>query len=155
MQVDIIEGNLNIDSHKQNFVKLLNEYISDKMGGGAQFNEETRKKLLNDLLNFPTLMIYFAKFRETFIGMAVCFLGYSTFKAKRLINIHDIIVSKDFRNKGVGRKIIETVIKKGKELDCCKITLEVRNDNENAKKLYQSIGFDDSTPPMFFWNKPL
>ena len=97
----------------------------------------------------------FAVVDGDYCGMAVCFHGYSTFNAKKLINIHDIIVSKKHRNKGIGRSMLEFIINKGKNTGCCKVTLEVRIDNDNAKHLYASLGFKDSDPPMLFWNKRL
>jgi ribosomal protein S18 acetylase RimI-like enzyme len=34
-----------------------------------------------------------------------------------------------------------------------KLTLEVRQDNKNAKQLYKCLGFKDCKPPMLFWVK--
>jgi ribosomal protein S18 acetylase RimI-like enzyme len=45
------------------------------------------------------------------------------------------------------------VIEKARELGYCKVTLEVRDDNRNAKELYQSLGFKDTEPKMHFWTK--
>ncbi|HLP14690.1 MAG TPA: GNAT family N-acetyltransferase [Bacteroidota bacterium] len=39
--------------------------------------------------------------------------------------------------------------------DCCKVTLEVRVDNDAAQSLYQKFGFCDTPPPMHFWTHHL
>ena len=82
-------------------------------------------------------------------------MGYSTFNAKPLINIHDIIVKKEYRNMGVAKKILEKIVEYGKDTGCCKITLEVRIDNEIANHLYKNSGFIQSDPPMKFLHKKL
>jgi ribosomal protein S18 acetylase RimI-like enzyme len=155
MEIKIIEGNLNNNLHKKNFIRLLNEYIQDKMGGGELHDDEKSIKIINDLINFPTFMVFFAAADEEYAGMANCFVGYSTFNAMPIINIHDIIVSHRYRNMGFGRKILEHIIEKGKKDGFFKITLEVRTDNENAKHLYSKLGFIESEPPMLFWHKKL
>jgi ribosomal protein S18 acetylase RimI-like enzyme len=155
MSLKIFEGNLNDKTHRINFIRLLNEYILDKMGGGKTFKGRKSEELANDLTDFPTFRLVFATIDEDYIGMAVYFFGYSTFNAKRLINIHDIIVSEKFRNMGIGRSMLEFIIEMAKKYDCCKITLEVRTDNENAKHLYSDLGFIESTPVMLFWHRPI
>ncbi|OHD05373.1 MAG: hypothetical protein A2086_08525 [Spirochaetes bacterium GWD1_27_9] len=147
----IIESDLQNQKEQEAFIDLLNNYIKDGMGGGMPFETQIVKdKLLNDIKNFPTKKIFFAIIDEKFVGMAVTFVGYSTFNAKPLINIHDIIVLKEFRNKGIGKNLITAIFQKAKSLNCCKITLEVRSDNESAQHLYKKIGFTESNPPMKF-----
>ena len=50
--------------------------------------------------------------RDNPVGAAVCFIGFSTFAAKPLINIHDFVVLPAARGKGVGRRLLEAVEKK-------------------------------------------
>lgn len=52
-----------------------------------------------------------------------------------------ISVFKQYHNIGVGTALMDTVIKKAKELKLHKIELEVRNDNPNAIHLYEKLGF--------------
>ena len=59
-----------------------------------------------------------------------CFIGFATFAARSLINIHDLHVTADHRRRGIGR-----------ELECCKLTLEVQENNRPALSLYGSFGF--------------
>jgi ribosomal protein S18 acetylase RimI-like enzyme len=82
-------------------------------------------------------------------------MNFATFTVKPFINIHDVIVTGDWRNKGIGRKMIEAVIQKATEAGCSKVTLEVREDNENAKYLYNTLGFYDAEPRQYYWQKYL
>jgi ribosomal protein S18 acetylase RimI-like enzyme len=84
-----------------------------------------------------------------------CFINFVTFAAQPFINIHDIIVVPKARGIGVGRALMEAIIKKANELNCAKITLEVREDNHLAQNLYKKLGFKDGEPKMLFWTKYL
>jgi len=64
-------------------------------------------------------------------------------------------VYSDYRNKGLGKALMEKLIELSTERDYCKITLEVREDNFQAQGLYYSLGFEECTPTMLFWTKIL
>lgn len=55
--------------------------------------------------------------------------------------ITNIAVHPDYRGKGIGKKLMESLISSLKEENCIAITLEVRESNEVAKNLYKSFGF--------------
>ncbi len=60
------------------------------------------------------------------------------------IHIHDIVVSKKFRNKGIGTTMIRYLIESAKRVNKNKICLEVNARNTIAKKLYNKMGFMES-----------
>jgi ribosomal protein S18 acetylase RimI-like enzyme len=66
-----------------------------------------------------------------------------------------VIVLKEFRGKGLGKALIAKLINISEERGYCKLTLEVREDNQNARQLYQSLGFRDCEPRMYFWTRKL
>jgi ribosomal protein S18 acetylase RimI-like enzyme len=52
-------------------------------------------------------------------------------------------VSKQYRGMGIARRLIEEVVMKAKWLkDIEQINLTVISNNENAKKLYEKLGFE-------------
>jgi ribosomal protein S18 acetylase RimI-like enzyme len=141
--------------HQEMFAKLIAHYMLDPMGGGISMADKQQKQLVEGMKDHPSSFVLFACSNDTFIGLATCFVNFSTFKAKPFMNIHDVIVLEEFRGHGVGRKLMEKCIDIARERDYCKITLEVRDDNLSAMKLYKSLGFDDVKPIMHFWTKTL
>jgi ribosomal protein S18 acetylase RimI-like enzyme len=92
------------------------------------------------------------------VGLAVCFLGFSTFQARPLLNIHDLAVRPNHRGAGVGGALLGAVESEALRMGCCKVTLEVRTDNHTAQSLYRRAGFGPGTDPSFgyaFWTKTL
>lgn len=59
-------------------------------------------------------------------------------------HITNIAVSKDYRRLGLGKKLLEELIKLCEEKEVSSMTLEVREDNEPAKELYKAYGFIES-----------
>ena len=55
--------------------------------------------------------------------------------------IHDVVVSEDFRRIGLGRKLVNHMLRTGRHEGICDFTLEVRKSNEAAIKLYEEFGF--------------
>jgi ribosomal protein S18 acetylase RimI-like enzyme len=154
-ELSIVEGDLSRTDHAQAFLRLLNAYILDEMGGGAPIVGEKAGRLIAELRRFPSKVILFAKKDDSLVGMSVSFIAYSTFKACLLLNIHDFIVLTGYRGQGVGRKLMEATEARARQLGCGKITLEVRRDNEKARQLYASMGYGECAPPMSFWVKYL
>ena len=153
--IDIIPCDFENPAHCEALVSLMNEYISDKMGGGTPYTDEQKSQLVEGLRNHPSKLVLLATAGDEFIGLTNCFVNFATFTVKPYINIHDVIVTRSWRNNRVGRRLVEKVIEKASELGCSKVTLEVRADNHNAKFLYNSLGFYDAEPRQYYWTKYL
>ena len=142
--------------HCQRLVELINHYKLDPMGGESQSLSETQAiDLVNGLASHSSCFVLFVLYDGRIVGLATCFMNFSTFCAKPYINIHDIIIEREYRGKGLGRTLLEKIISLAQEQNYCKVNLEVRDDNISAKQLYASLGFQDTTPRMLFWTKML
>jgi ribosomal protein S18 acetylase RimI-like enzyme len=153
-EITITEANLDHPAHQDAIVALINAYARDPMGMGSDLPDEVRSRLLPALQQHPTTLVFLAFQASKPIGIAVCFLGFSTFAARPLLNIHDLAVLPDYRSQGVGRRLLEQVEQKGRALGCCKLTLEVREDNHPAQHLYQRVGFGttrSAVQPVRHW----
>ncbi len=141
--------------HCYDFVALLRAYMTDPMGDAKPLDGLQEKDLIQGLSTHPSSYVLFAKVDGRCVAMATCFINFSTFKVMPYTNVHDIIVYKEYRGKGIGKALLEELIRNAEELGHCKVNLEVREDNMVAQRLYQELGFADSEPPMWFWTKAL
>lgn len=151
----VIRANLQDPSHQQGLIACLDAYANDPMGGGEPLAEEAKSRLIDGLLRQPANVNFLALHGDEIVGAAVCFMGYSTFRARPRLNIHDLCVLPAHRGLGLGRLLLESVADYAREEDCCAVSLEVRTDNQTAQALYRSQGFGHLDSPMEFWVKPL
>lgn len=136
------------------FIDLLDAYARDPMGAGLPLEPVVRERLAHDLPRHPGLHGLLAEHGGEPIGFATCLLGYSTFRARPLLNVHDIAVLPGWRGRGVGARLLEAAADLGRRLDCCRLTLEVRPDNPSAQALYARAGFVPSACSLFM-ERPL
>lgn len=155
VSVQIVQTDLNNPIHQAAVVDLLDAYSRDPMGNGAPLPPDVRQNLIPGLKKHPGSLTFLAFCNGEAVGIAVCFTGFSTFAAKHLINIHDLAVKPGHRRKGIARLLLEHVEAKAREMGCCKVTLEVREDNHSARRLYRGMGYGDVVAPMLFWAKSL
>ena len=141
-------------------VMLLDAYASDPMGGGAPLCQETREALVPGLAATPGAFSLIARLDGLPAGLANCFTGFSTFAAEPLVNVHDMGVLPEYRDRGIGRALLLAVEGEARRRGACKITLEVLSGNERAKALYLALGFGDyqldpAAGHALFWQKKL
>lgn len=58
------------------------------------------------------------------------------------VGVLGIGVLPEFRHKGIGRRLMQTALEKAKKNGLTRIELGVREQNENALKLYKELGFE-------------
>ncbi len=134
---------------------LIDVYARDAMGSGQSLPKDTGRRTIDGLRSHPAGSQFVAYAGDEPVGLAVCFLGFSTFAGRPLINIHDVIVRPDYRRRGIAKELLEHVESVARQNDCCKLTLEVRYDNTPAKSAYHQHGFARGQPPYEFWTKSL
>jgi ribosomal-protein-alanine N-acetyltransferase len=57
------------------------------------------------------------------------------------IDIHNVAVHTGFRRHGIARLLLEQVISEARSRCLARVTLEVRQSNIPAQRLYESLGF--------------
>lgn len=141
--------------HLTALAELTNHYMADPMGGVTPLNKIQQLRLVDGLANHPTAEVLLAVINDKAVGLATCFVNFSTFLVKPYLYVHDIVVLKEYRGQGVGKAMLNKLVEISKERNYGKITLEVRDDNLVAQSIYKSFGFEESEPVMHFWTKKL
>jgi GNAT superfamily N-acetyltransferase len=126
----------------QALVFLLDAYAQDPMGGGEALKPEASSRLCADMSRIAGAASFIAWLDGQPIGLINCFEGYSTFKAKPLLNVHDIAVLASHRGQGVGQALLQAAEAHALSRGCCKLTLEVLSGNAPAMASYKHFGFE-------------
>jgi len=122
-------------------VFLLDAYAQDPMGGAEALQPENAARLCKDLSSIAGASSFIAWLDDQPIGLINCFEGYSTFKAKPLLNVHDIAVLHTHRGQGIGQALLKAAEDHARQRGCCKLTLEVLSGNVPAMASYKRFGF--------------
>lgn len=155
MELSIIQVDLQNPLHCDQLIKLLNDYMNDPMGNNRPMPKELGPQIISGLKKHSGFLGFFVLAGDQFAGLANCNVNFSTFQAKPLINIHDFIVAPECRNIGAGIFLLQEIINYASQNGFCRVNLEVREDNANAKSLYKRMGFTDCLPRMMFWERKL
>ena len=129
-------------AHRHALEMLLDAYARDPMGGGEPLAADVQERLCDDLVARPTAASFIAWQDGHPVGLVNCIEGYSTFKARPLMNIHDIAVLPGHRGAGVGQALLAAAQAHARARGCCKLTLEVLTGNGPALRSYQRFGFE-------------
>ena len=159
MTLSIRKADFEDPSDRAAIIEVLDTYASDPVGGGKPLTEDVRKRLVPALRDHGNALVLLAFASEQAVGVAICFIGLSTFQARPLLNIHDLAVTPEYRRKGTGRALLIEAERQALSRGCCKLTLEVQEDNLPARALYERLGFVDfivgESAPTRFLCKPL
>ena len=114
----------------------LNELV--KQLRGERFERGTLRELRNIVSDKSVSMIV-AKDNQRIVGVATL---YEIAKiGKRNAHIEDVVVHHDFRGRGIGEKLMRTLIRLAKRKRIHSLHLTSRPIRKAANKLYQKLGF--------------
>ena len=123
------------------WLDLLDHYASDPMGGGDGLSDYAKLNLVHTIRQVPGFHGALAWLDGEAVGLIDCFAGFSTFAAKPLLNVHDIVVHASRRGQGIAQALLAWAGQRAGELGCCKLTLEVLSNNARAMAAYRRAGF--------------
>jgi GNAT superfamily N-acetyltransferase len=112
----------------------------------ALFEKEPKavEVTVNDLLKDgygqnPLFKCFVAEINTAIEGIALVYKRYSTWKGV-VLHLEDLVVNPTMRGLGIGSKLLDEVVKYGRDLGVKRISWEVLDWNENAITLYEKKG---------------
>ncbi|MBV1790019.1 GNAT family N-acetyltransferase [Marinobacterium sp. D7] len=158
--IEIIEADLGLTEQADAFRQLLNAYAKDPMGGGKPLPDDILERLPQALAQRSDSYSLIAYCDGKPAGLLNAFEGFSTFACAPLLNIHDVIVAEGYRGLGLADQLLEAAEGIARRTGCCKLTLEVLENNTRAQTVYRRCGYagyelDPETGRAMFWQKVL
>ena len=160
MEIEFVVADYANAQHGKDICALMDEYAQDPMGGAEPLSDYVKSHLVAALAELPNAMSILCYVDGNAAALANCIPGFSTFKCKPLLNIHDFMVSKNYRGLNLSQGLLEKVEEQARQMGCCKITLEVLSGNEPAQRSYRKFGFagyelDPQMGKAEFWQKEI
>lgn len=152
--------NLSLPSETQEMILLLEGFSLDMKGAGEPLSQYTKKHLAEELRKRDGCRVFIARVDGKPAGLSICFQGFSTFACRPIMNIHDFLVATKFRGRGISKLLLAEIQSVAVRDGCCKLTLEVLENNEIAKHVYKQFGFapcelDPNLGRALFYEKSL
>jgi ribosomal protein S18 acetylase RimI-like enzyme len=139
--INVINADYDNPVHQQAIIDLLNSYAHDPTGNDKKLSEQVCKDLIPGLRDHPAMLVFLAFREDQPVGLATCLISYSTFNARPVLNIHDLVVAPDCRGQGIGSSLMDHIENAARGMNCHKVTLEVSESNHGARKLYREVGY--------------
>ena len=160
VNVDVIVVDYLNQKQAQEMAVLMDAYAIDPMGGGKPLPERVKNNLVKELAKRPYAFSVMSYVEGKAAGLVTCFEMFSTFNCQPLVNVHDVIVLKEYRGLGLNQKMLKKVEAIAVSKGCCKLTLEVLDGNKVAQQSYIKFGFagyvlDPKMGNAVFWQKVL
>jgi GNAT superfamily N-acetyltransferase len=122
---------------------LLNELFELE----SDFHPQRDKQLrgLRMILADPALgKLFVLRVDGKVAGMANALITVSTAEGGRVLLLEDVIVNKEYRGEGLGRRLVEHVMAWAREQGMMRVTLLADRDNRAALDFYRELGFVSS-----------
>ncbi len=100
---------------------------------------ETCEQLLNDVGSHFLM----ATAQEAPVGFIHFTIRQTVLHRGPSATIDEIVVTKEYREKGVGKQLVLATIERCKRLGCCEIEVSTEKTNDKARKFYKKCGFEE------------
>ena len=118
--------------------------LAEQEPGAYFFDEPVVREVLRRFLASPDLgQAWVFLDRETPVGYIVLTFGYSFEFHGRDSFIDELYIEPQYRRQGIGRRAMQFVEERARELGVNAIHLEVDQGNDAAAELYRRAGYDD------------
>lgn len=130
--------------------------LAEQEPGAYFFDEPVVREVLRKFLARPDLgQAWLFLDEETPVGYIVLTFGYSFEYHGRDSFIDELYIEPQYRRQGIGKRAMQFVEERARELGVNAIHLEVDQGNEPAAELYRRAGYDDHARfLMTKWLKP-
>ncbi|PFN74826.1 GNAT family N-acetyltransferase [Bacillus sp. AFS076308] len=113
---------------------------------------EGAKQFLSERISKDESAAFIALDGENPLGFVQLYPSFSSVSMKRSWILNDLYVKKEARGKGVGENLLKKAIEFAKETGAKGLFLETANDNYNAQRLYEKIGFKKEENYFYYYS---
>ena len=118
----------------------------DRLRKASDLNKEIGKNILRKIISNPDYIIEVVEENGKIIGSATLFIEQKFIhNGGKVGHIEDVVVSKEYEGKGIGIKLVTSLLEKAKAMNCYKTILDC---NDELIPFYERIGFRQEANQM-------
>ena len=111
----------------------------DFLRNASNLDKTKAKEILKKIKQNPNHIIYVAIDNKKIVGSTTLLIEQKFIHDGGLVgHIEDVVVRKDYEGKGIGIKLVTSMLERAKEKNCYKTILDC---NDDVKQFYERIGF--------------
>ena len=120
----------------------------DNLRTTSDMNKETAKEILKKIIGNSDHIIQVAEINGKIVGSTTLFIEQKFIhKGGKVGHIEDVVVSKEFEGRGIGMKLVVSLLEKAKMMNCYKTILDCKDE---LIPFYERIGFKKESKQMRF-----
>ena len=118
----------------------------DNLKRASDLDKEIAKKILRKIISNPDHIIHVAEENGKIVGSATLFIEQKFIhNGGHVGHIEDVVVSKEFEGRGIGIKIVTSLLETAKTKNCYKTILDCTDE---LVPFYERIGFKQESNQM-------
>ena len=122
------------DDLERGFLETL-----DFLRNASSLDKTKAKEILKKIKQNSNHIIHVAIDGKKIVGTTTLFIEQKFIHDGGLVgHIEDVVVRKDYEGKGIGMKLVTSMLERAKEKNCYKTILDCKDD---IKQFYERIGF--------------
>ena len=111
----------------------------DFLRNASDLDKNKANEILKKIKQNPNHIIHVATDGEKIVGSTTLLIEQKFIHDGGLVgHIEDVVVRKDYEGKGIGIKLVTSLLERAKEKNCYKTILDCKDD---VKQFYERIGF--------------
>ena len=138
---EIIIREIEEDDLEKGFLETL-----DFLRNASDLDKNKAREILKKIKQNPNHIIHVAVDAEKIVGSTTLLIEQKFIHDGGLVgHIADVVVRKDYEGKGIGIKLVTSMLECAKEKNCYKTILDCKDD---VKQFYERIGFKHESNGM-------
>jgi len=138
---EIIIREIEEDDLEKGFLESL-----DFLRKASDIDKNKAKEILKKIKQNPNYIIHVAIDDNKIVGSTTLLVEQKFIHDGGLVgHIEDVVVRKDYEGKGIGIKLVMSMLERAKEKNCYKTILDCKDD---VKQFYERIGFKHESNGM-------
>ena len=131
---EIIIREIEEDDLEKGFLETL-----DFLRNASNLDKNKAREILKKIKQNTNHIIYVAIDNKKIVGSTTLLIEQKFIHDGGLVgHIEDVVVRKDYERKGIGIKLVTSLLERAKEKNCYKTILDCKDD---VKQFYERIGF--------------
>ena len=138
---EIIIREIEEDDLEKGFLETL-----DFLRNASDLDKNKAKEILKKIKQNTNHIIYVAIDNKKIVGSTTLLIEQKFIHDGGLVgHIEDVVVRKEYEGKGIGIKLVTSMLERAKEKNCYKTILDCKDD---VKQFYERIGFKNESNGM-------